>query len=113
MFLRKKAQSTAEYAIVIGLVVALAAGVLQVALKGGMRKKNKQAVNYLLSAGEDDLLSADGDIDIYSQDRRETNRLSAGYRDTTVLKKGGAQESIQRQSTTSESESYEMMDSLN
>ena len=51
MFLTKKAQSTAEYAIIIGLVVAVAAGVLSVAVKGGIRHQNKRAMNVLLDAG--------------------------------------------------------------
>ncbi len=47
--LGRKGQSTAEYAILIGLVAAIAAGFLSVSLKGAVRSKNEQATNYLLS----------------------------------------------------------------
>ena len=49
--LTRKAQSTAEYAITIGIVVAVVAGVMSVALKGGMRKKATQATDLLKNSG--------------------------------------------------------------
>lgn len=116
MFLKRKAQSTAEYAITIGLVVAIAAGVLQVALKGGIRQKNKQALNYLVDAGNDvsEFSSADdADIELYSQEHRTTTIKSDDYADESVLLQGGAEKRYQKQSTESESVTVETIDSVN
>ena len=43
MLLKVKGQSTAEYAILIALVAAVAAGFLSVSLKVAIRNKNQQA----------------------------------------------------------------------
>lgn len=117
MFLNKRGQSTAEYAIVIGLVVAVAAGALQVALKGGIRQKNKQALNFLISAGDDVTTFnnvSDEDVSVFSQDYRSTKILSGtGYVDKSVLFKGGAEKKYQKQSTESTSVSVELIDQAN
>lgn len=113
MFLKKKAQSTAEYAIIIGLVIAVAAGVLQVALKSGIRQKNKQAMNYLLNAGldTDEYASApDNTAGTYSQDYRQTTIDRAAYVDEALLEKGGAEKKLQRQKAATESVSIETID---
>jgi len=110
MLLGKKAQSTAEYAILIGVVIAVAAGVLQVALKGGVRQKNKQALNYLLSAGNTETAfnaTTDTGVALYSQEFSKTTVDAADYKDATLLKKGGAVESIQQQKTATTSVSLE------
>lgn len=116
MLLSKKGQSTAEYAIIIALVIAVAAGVLQVALKGGIRKKNDQAMSYLLDAGNaGGLLPVTPSTAItFSQDYRKTTVLggAANYADKSTLYQGGAKKDYQKQSTTSESVSVEMMDAL-
>lgn len=114
MLLRKKAQSTAEYAITIGLVVAVVAGVLQVALKGGIRQKNKQALNYLIDAGSSVTAfnTTDGAEALYSQDYRKTTIDEADFVDQTVMQKGGAEKRYQKQSTASESVSLEMIDAI-
>lgn len=114
MLIKKKGQSTAEYAIVIGLVIAVAAGILQVALKGGIRQKNKQALDYMLSAGttgdgSSEFTSAEStDVSLYSQDYRQTTVKGGGdYVDESVLKKGGSEEKYQKQKTETTSVSVE------
>ncbi|TRZ95610.1 hypothetical protein D4R78_03020 [bacterium] len=103
MFLGRKGQTTAEYAILIGLVVAVAAGILQVALKGGIRKKNKQALDYMLTAGNNQLPAGTGDIDIYTQEYRKTDIFKEGFQDKTVMQKGGFEGRKQQQKTLTES----------
>ncbi|MDD5155803.1 MAG: hypothetical protein PHF11_04880 [Candidatus Omnitrophica bacterium] len=105
MFLRKKAQSTAEYAILIGLVVAVAAGILQVALKGGIRQKNKQALDFLVASGNQTMsqaLSQAGTATLqqYTEEVRQTKVLGgADYVDKALLEKGGAEKRYQKQVT--------------
>ena len=113
MFLNKRGQSTAEYAIVIGLVIAVAAGALQVALKGGIRQKNKQALDLLLDAGNTDPnfnSAGNADVSVFSQDYRSTNVLGDAYVDETVLFKGGAEKKHQVQKTESTSVAVELVD---
>jgi len=108
MLLRKKGQSTAEYAILLGVVVAVAAGILQVALKGGMRQKNKQALDYMVTAGDTDIpTAANAKADLYSQEYRQTTVKKADYVDKSVLEKGGAEKKQQKQTTETESISLE------
>ena len=112
MWLNKKAQSTAEYAITLGLVIAVAAGIMSVALKGGMRQKNEQAVNYLLNAGSDvtDFSSVDDQsVALYSQEYRDTTILSGdtNFIDKTVLNKGGAEKRHQLQTSLTNATSIE------
>jgi hypothetical protein len=101
MFLKKrKAQSTAEYAIAFGLVIALAVGVLQVALKAGIRQKNKQAVDYLLSAGNDvtDFNETTGQAELlFSEDYRSSTIASNTYLNEEIMAKGGSVKSRQKQ----------------
>ena len=117
MFLKKKGQSTAEYAIVIGLVVAVAAGILQIALKGGIRQKNSQAMNYMLGAGNDNA-ALTGATDVapamFSQDYRQTTvKGGADYVDESVLQKGGSEKKYQKQSTTTTAVSVETLNASN
>lgn len=116
MFLRKKGQSTAEYAIVIGLVIAVAAGVLQVALKGGIRHKNKQALDFMLNAGNDnpDFHEATSpDVSLYSQDYRQTEvKGGDDYVDETVMAKGGKEEKHQKQTTEASSVNIETIEAM-
>jgi hypothetical protein len=115
MLFNRRGQSTAEYAIVIGLVVAVAAGVLQVALKGAIRKKNDEALNYLLGAGYDDGLDDvdEQDKQLFSSEHRYTRILADDFEDTSVLNKGGAHKSKLHQKTETESVSIEAMNALN
>ena len=53
MVFHKKGQSVSEYAIILGLVVAVAAGVTQVLLKGALRDKQTKAISFLAKAGSD------------------------------------------------------------
>ncbi len=88
MRLSRKAQSVAEYAIVIALVAAVAAGVMQMMLKGGMRTKSKQAVNYLLDAGNDTLTN-DASVTLFSSEGSATNVTADSY--TKTMRKGGGE----------------------
>ena len=109
----RKAQSTAEYAITIGLVVAVVAGVMQVALKGGMRKKSKQALNFLQDAG-DDVLSQyeDRDLTLYEQSSRATKVAADDYADEYLMEKGGAEKRYQQRTSETTSYSAELMEGL-
>lgn len=117
MFLRRKGQSTAEYAIIIGLVIAVAAGILQVALKGGIRQKNKQALDFMLNAGNDTPgfeKSTTADVSLYSQDYRETTvKGDKDYVDESVLEKGGSEKKYSKQKTETTSVSIETIDPAN
>ena len=125
MFLRKRAQSTAEYAITIGIVVAVVAGVMQVALKGGMRKKGVEATNFLNKAGTADsgaTLSTDtatfganpmdseaNDFNTYESEARQTKVASDDYIDRKIQHKGGGVTATQQQTSSTTSltvESY-------
>jgi len=115
MFLRRKAQSTAEYAITIGLVIAVVAGIMQVTLKGGMRKKHKEAMSYLLDAGHDIADYKDLEekpIDIYTQDYRQTEIDAGSYVDEYLMEKGGGEKRYQQRTTESTSYSAEMLDAV-
>ncbi len=111
MFLRKRAQSTAEYAIVLALVAALAAGILQVALKGGIRQKQTKAVDYLLGAGKDEPAFQNAtaqNVSLFSQEYRETT-VSGGedFIDESVMQKGGLEKRRQKQVTETTAVSIE------
>jgi hypothetical protein len=121
MFLRKKAQSTAEYAILLALVAAVAGGILQVSLRGAIREKNTQAVNFLLDAGNSDAdefanaaVSA-SDIPLYTQEYRQTTIKggAANYKDITVMKKGGLEKREKLQTQETATHSVETLDSDN
>ena len=105
MLLRKKAQSTAEYAIIIALVIAVAAGVLQVALKNAVRQKHQQAVTYMINAGNATLapaIAAGGTgvgTQYLSQEFSQTKVDSGTYVDTASLSKGGSENRTQSQTT--------------
>ncbi len=111
MFLQRKAQSTAEYAITLGLVIALAAGVLQVALKGGIRQKHRQALNVLIEAGNaEGLPTTDSTAYTFTQENRDTKVLGgADYEDTTVMIKGGSEKKKQLQTTETRAVSIETL----
>jgi hypothetical protein len=115
MLLKKKGQSTAEYAIVIGLVIAVAAGILQVTLKHGIAQKNKQGVDWMLKAGDTELgtTGADTSMSLYTQDLRKTTVDAADYEDTSVMKRGGSEEKKQVQTTETTAASIETIDAGN
>ncbi len=114
MFLRNKGQSTAEYAIVIGLIIAVAAGILGIALKGGIRQRSKQATDYLLGAGSASLQSqieGNPDATIFSQEYSQTKVLGGDeYADESVLEKGGSEKRYQKQATNTTSVSVETIE---
>lgn len=113
MFLRKKAQSTAEYAITIGLVIAVVAGIMQVTLKGGMRKKHKEAMGYLLQAGSEELGQyEEKPIDIYTQESRQTEIDAGDYVDEYLMEKGGGEKKFQQRTTESTAYSAEMLEAV-
>lgn len=120
MLLKVKGQSTAEYAILIALVAAVAAGFLSVSLKGAIRNKNQQASSYLMSAGVEtrsgtDLLAgfaSDANVvPLYTQEVTKTT-LKGGddYKNVSVLEKGGSERKYQKQTTESEAVSVETLD---
>jgi Flp pilus assembly pilin Flp len=120
MFLKLKGQSTAEYAILIALVAAVAAGFLSVGLKGAIRGKNQQASDYLMRAGTDastgtDLLSgygSDNRVPLYTQEVTKTQvKGGADYKNVTVLEKGGSEKKYTMQTTDSDAISVETLDS--
>ena len=81
--LRKKAQSTAEYAILIGLVVA-AITAMQIFIKTGLQKQIKLAVDHLNAEGVD--TSAPGtDFGITSANTNTNQNIN----DTEALQVGG------------------------
>ncbi|MCX5701254.1 MAG: hypothetical protein NTZ63_06925 [Candidatus Omnitrophica bacterium] len=122
MLLKLKGQSTAEYAILIALVGAVAAGFLSVSLKGAIRNKNQQASDYLMKAGTDsrtgtDLLAGfggDNAVPLYTQEVTKT-KVAGGdaYKNVTVLEQGGAEKKFTKQTTTSEAVSVETIDANN
>jgi len=110
MFLRKKkAQSTAEYAILLGLVVAVAAGILQLTLKSGVRAKQQQGLNFLMNAGDTELNKYTGDkMDLYTQEYSDTTVYGGDqYKSETVQDKGGVVRSFQKQTTATTSVTIE------
>lgn len=115
MFLRKRAQSTAEYAITLGLVLALTAGVLQVILKSGVSAKQRKAMDLLLSAGQTvgefqtPPEGAPGPQALYTQEQSDTTIDFDSFRDTKVTQRGGSQKSLQHQESVSNSVQVEMM----
>jgi len=110
--LKTKGQSTAEYAIVIGLVIAVAAGILQVALKHGIASKNSQAVDWMLTSGDNALGTTvdDSSVALYTQDLRKTTVDADSYEDTSVMSKGGKEEKKQSQTTDTTAVSIETID---
>ncbi|MBI4707613.1 MAG: hypothetical protein HY761_06780 [Candidatus Omnitrophica bacterium] len=122
MFLSKRAQSTAEYAITLGLVVAVAAGFLSVALKGGIRDKSTQSLNFLQQAGGKEDKANDSDFDLssystsgsdqslYTQDLRKTTVDDKTFVDKSILHKGGKEDREQSQTTTTSAVSIETLD---
>ncbi len=120
MLLKVKGQSTAEYAILIALVAAVAAGFLSVSLKGAIRNKNQQASSYLMSAGVEErsgtnLLAGFAEdanvVPLYTQEVTKTT-LKGGdaYKNVQVLEKGGSGRTYQKQTTESEAVSVETLD---
>ena len=105
MFLRKSGQSTAEYAIALGLVIAVAAGVTQVLLKGAIKDKQKQALSILADAGKDTPEANFGagalnNTAVYNQEMRKTVVDSKAFVDESVLEKGGSEKHKQVQGTS-------------
>ena len=130
MLLKVKGQSTAEYAILIALVAAVAAGFLSVSLKGAIRNKNQQASGYLMQAGGVSTSTATGDVatatdlsgfgadnvvPLYTQEVSKTTLKggTADYKNVSVLEKGGSEKKYQKQTTESEAISVETLDKNN
>jgi hypothetical protein len=115
MFLKKKGQSTAEYAIVIGLVIAVAAGVLQLTLKSGIAQKHKQGMRYMLYAGNEYMGTTPFDVtDSIStqQEFRKTTVDAEDYQDAAIMKKGGLEERKQVQTSETTGVSIETFDNV-
>ena len=124
----RKAQSTAEYAITLGLIIAVVTGVLGAALKAGMRKKGAQTVDLLKDAATGDdsgdralaegldtnttgiHLAGGGNISIYNQQYRNTQ--ITGSDSTSVMHRGGGEEKIQNQTSSTSSVEVETLGSV-
>ena len=118
MFLKLKGQSTAEYAILIALVAAVAAGFLSVGLKGAIRGKNQQASDYLMKSGTEgsfdlNTYGTDNAVPLYTQEVTKTQVLggTGNYKNVTVLEKGGSEKKYTKQTTDSDAISVETLDS--
>ena len=109
MKFKNRAQSTAEYAIALGLVIAVAAGVTQVILKGAMKDKQKQAIGYLMDAGNDEakFKDAQANAPLYGQEVRKTVVDKSKYLDETIMEKGGKELKQQQQKTKTDTVSIE------
>ena len=103
-----KGQSTAEYAILIGLVIAIAAGILSALLRGGMTHKQHQAMTLLDNAGNSSLTDESG-LRAYTQEGRTTTVDAGKYVDQEVMLKGGATEKTQTQASQTNSITVEML----
>jgi hypothetical protein len=112
MKLHTKGQSVSEYAIILGLVIAVAAGVSQVLLKGALRQKQEKAVNYLLNAGSAQLTTSITQKPIYNQEVRQTKITANKFIDQTVTQKGGGELKMQRQEQVSPSTSIETLNAV-
>ncbi len=93
----RKAQSTAEYALVITAVIAFLA-VGQTLLKGALKKKAQQALGYYdaqTTGGDIDLSQyGTGELPKYEQQHYDTIVRAQDYLNERVTKKGGAEEKI-------------------
>jgi hypothetical protein len=105
MFLRKKAQSMAEYAVILGLVVAVAAGILSSFVRTGMRMKGAQALRYLLDAGSNTTGGGIGNASsgMMSADESWSQSQLSDVTSTSNLQRGGSQERRQTQTSTTDS----------
>ncbi len=115
MLRKKTGQSTAEYAIIFGLVIALAAGVAKVALEGGMKKKQSQALKFLDDAGAGAELGAEISYkdNLFSQEYRKTTvKGGDAFVDKSVMDKGGSEKKISKQTTETASTSVELLDKI-
>lgn len=107
----KKAQSTAEYALVIVAVIAfLAAG--QVLLKGALKKKAQQAISFYDdqngTGSTIDLADyGEGDTTKYERSYYETDIDRANYMNERITHKGGEEERLFRQEQRREGVSIE------
>lgn len=109
---KRKGQSVSEYAIVLGLIIAIAAGVSQILLKGALRDKQQRAVSYLNNAGSA-ILPATSTPVLYNQEIRQTKIKSGDtFLDQTVMKKGGGEEKIQLQEQETASSSIETLNQV-
>ena len=109
MLLRKKGQSTAEYAAILGIVLAVIVGVVGAALKGGIRQKNTEAMNYLLNQKIDN--SPSSSMPLYTQEYRQTTVNTA--QDHTTMQAGGAETRTSSQGTGTSSTTVETLDKQN
>lgn len=116
MMFNRKGQSVSEYAIILGLVIAVAAGVTQILLKGALRDKQSKAVSLINNAGMDSLefknataLKA-ANTTIYNQEVRQTVINATSFTDTKVLHKGGAEERKLLQNQTTPSSAIETIE---
>jgi len=101
--MKSKGQSTAEYAILIGLVVAVAAALGGV-LRAGIAGQHGQALNVLYNAGNGtELTSTPVQSGVtFEQQARVSEVDKDSYKNVEIMKKGGAIERLQRQKVATE-----------
>ena len=109
MFKNRRGQSTAEYAIVFALVVAVVAGVFSAMVKGGMRNQMKKATGLLAQAGNNttEYFNASGGELTFTKEARVTTIDKGDFVDTTAMAKGGAELKVQNQTATTASATIE------
>lgn len=71
----RKGQNTAEYAILIGVIVA-AAIAMQIYIRRGMQARIKDAVDYTMTAGE---TSEEGGTNLFTQSQYEPYYMSTDF----------------------------------
>lgn len=107
-----KGQSTAEYGVLFGVIIAIAAGALTVSLKNAIQSKHDKSLEFMLGAGtttlEDALEGGEGHeaalaIFATGEEVRQTTTDNTTYRDERVRHKGGAEQAIQLQDTATDS----------
>lgn len=101
--MRKRGQSTAEYAILISLIIAVAAALGGV-LRAGLAGKHGQALNILYGAGNGTELTTAPKYSgvTFEEQIRASEVLKDNYTDVEVMKKGGAVERKRAQRVASE-----------
>ncbi len=74
----RKGQNTAEYAILIGVIVA-AAIAMQIYIRRGMQARIKDAVDYTMTAGAS---KEEGGTDLFNQSQYEPYYMSSDFNTT-------------------------------
>ncbi|MBL7130227.1 MAG: hypothetical protein ISS45_02275 [Candidatus Omnitrophica bacterium] len=115
MLFYKKGQSTVEYSIAFATVVALAAGVLAVAFKGGAKAQEEKALYFLADAGSaysEFYSPTSTDKKMYGQEWAKTTVDAADFTDKTTMRQGGSIVSQQIQTSETQRVVVETLDEI-